>query len=195
MNEIDMEKTVSKQHKKYKTLLADPPWDVMQKGSLGAHNHYNLMTLERIKTMPVADLMEENAHLYLWVTNAVLPFGFEVLKAWGFEFRSIFTWVKPRIGLGNYMRNATEHVLFATRGKAPVKFKGQPTWGFYPLQKHSHKPEELHKMIERLSDGKYLELFARRRQPNWDVWGNEIESDIVIPNYPVPSDKGVENEC
>ena len=194
MNQNNIEKSTAKQQKKFKTILADPPWDVLQKGDHGAIQHYNLMTLERIKAMPIADLAEENSHLYLWVTNGVLPYGFEVLEAWGFKFRSIFTWVKPRIGLGNYMRNATEHVLFATRGKAPVRFKGQPTWGFYPLQDHSHKPEELHKMIERLSEGDYLELFARRRQPGWSVWGNEIDSDIVIPDYPVPSDKVGDNE-
>lgn len=179
-----MESTQAK--KLYKTIIADPPWELDQRGNYGAINHYSLLSLDKIKAMPVADLAQPNAHLYLWVTNGVLPYGFEVLKAWGFEFRSIYTWVKPRLGLGNYMRNATEHVLFATRGKAPVLFKGQPTWGFFPLQEHSHKPEEFHRLVERLSPGPYLELFARRRQPGWDIWGNEVESDINIPGYPVP---------
>jgi N6-adenosine-specific RNA methylase IME4 len=182
--EKSMESTQAK--KLYKTIIADPPWELDQRGNYGAINHYSLLSLDKIKAMPVADLAQPNAHLYLWVTNGVLPYGFEVLKAWGFEFRSIYTWVKPRLGLGNYMRNATEHVLFATRGKAPVLFKGQPTWGFFPLQEHSHKPEEFHRLVERLSPGPYLELFARRRQPGWDIWGNEVESDINIPGYPVP---------
>ena len=114
-----------------------------------------------------------------------LEHGFDVLRAWGFTPRSVFTWVKSRMGLGNYLRNATEHVLLGTRGKAPVKFKTQMNWGFFPIQDHSHKPEELHKIIERVSPSPYLELFARRRQPNWDVWGDEISSDINIPDYPV----------
>jgi len=78
-------------------------------------------------------------------------------------------------------------MLFATRGKAPVLYKSQPNWGFFPVQDHSHKPEEQYAIIERVSPGPYLELFARRRQPGWDAWGNEIESDIVIPGYPVPN--------
>ena len=136
--------------------------------------------------MPVVDLCEENAHCWLWVTNGALQYGFDVLKAWGFEYKSIFTWIKPRLGLGVYLRNCTEHVLFGTRGKAPVMFKGQPNWLFATPQGHSHKPEELYPIIERVSAGPYLELFARREQKGWDVWGDEVTSDVVIPGYPVP---------
>lgn len=176
--------------KKFKTILADPPWNVAQGGSYGAVNHYDLMTVEDIKRMPVADLVEDNAHLWLWTYPAVLEQSFDVVRAWGFEPKSIFTWVKPRLGLGNYLRNATEQVIFATRGRAPIKFKGQINWGMFPVQDHSHKPEELYNIIERCSDGDYLELFARRPVPSdkkWSVWGNEIKSDIIIPNYPVPT--------
>ncbi|MFW3578367.1 MT-A70 family methyltransferase [Vagococcus fluvialis] len=181
--------TIDKNPTKYKTILADPPWDVAQKGKRGAINHYNLMTLDKIKAMPVADLVEEDAHCWLWVTNATLESGFDVLRAWGFEPRSIFTWVKPRLGLGNYLRNCTEHLLLGTRGKAPIQFKGQMNWGFLPLQDHSHKPEEVYDIIERCSEGKYLELFARRPRNNWDVWGNEIKSSVKIQGYPVPEYK------
>ncbi|MBO4127022.1 cytosine methyltransferase [Streptococcus suis] len=191
--------------KKFKTILADPPWEVAQKGQLGAIKHYNLMTVDQIKKMPIAELADDNAHLWLWTYPAVLEQSFEVVRAWGFEPKSIFTWVKPRLGLGNYLRNCTEQMIFATRGKAPIKFKGQINWGFFPVQDHSHKPEEVYSIIERCSDGDYLELFARRPVPsdkNWAVWGNEIKSDIVIPNYPVPdysqnarkANKGGENE-
>jgi N6-adenosine-specific RNA methylase IME4 len=191
---------------KYATILADPPWDTQQKGNYGAIHHYNLMTLDQIKAMPVADLMEENGHVWLWVTNGTLEHGFEVLRAWGCVPRSVFTWLKAfsGLGLGVYLRNHTEHILLGTKGKAPILFKSQPNFGFFPRQDHSHKPEEVHKMIERCSPGPYLELFARRRQPGWDVWGNEIDSDIEILGYPVPNDpakasrkndeKGVENE-
>lgn len=181
----------TKQHvsKKFKTILADPPWEIAQKGKLGASRHYNLMSLEAIKNMPVTDLAEDNAHLWLWTYPAALEQSFEVVRAWGFEPKSIFTWVKPRLGLGNYLRNCTEQMIFATRGKAPIKFKGQMNWGMFPVQDHSHKPEEVYSIIERCSDGDYLELFARRPVPsdkNWSIWGNEIKSDIIIPNYPVP---------
>ena len=174
--------------KKYRTILADPPWDINQGGKRGASSHYALMPLDRIKAMPVADLCEENSHLYLWIPNGLLQEGLDVIKAWGFTFRSPIYWIKPRLSLGNYIRNASETLFFATRGKAPVKFHAQPNWLFAPQQEHSHKPEEQFAIIERLSDGPYLELFARRRQPGWDAWGNEVPggADLIIPDYPVP---------
>lgn len=178
---------ITKNPTKYKTILADPPWDIQQKGkSRGAIRHYNLMTLDRIKAMPIADLVEENAHCWLWVTNATLEAGYEVLRAWGFEPRSIYTWCKPRLGLGTYLRNCTEHLLLGTRGKAPIQFKGQMNWGFMPLQDHSHKPEEIYDIIERCSEGNYLELFARRPRHGWGIWGNEVASDVKIKGFPVP---------
>ena len=153
--------------------------------------HYDLMSLAQIKAMPIADLAEDDAHLWLWVTNGTLRHGYDVAEAWGFTVRSPLTWIKFRLGLGNYLRNATEHVLFATRGRAPVKFNSQPTWINAPVQDHSHKPEEQYALIERVSPGPYLELFARRRPSStadWSVWGNEVDSDIVIPGFPVASD-------
>ncbi|WP_067803931.1 MT-A70 family methyltransferase [Actinomadura formosensis] len=177
---------------KFRTILADPPWDIQQKGGRGAERHYPLMGLERIKAMPVADLAEDNAHLWLWVTNATLRHGYDVAEAWGFTVRSPLTWVKFCLGLGNYLRNSTEHLLFATRGRAPVNFRSQPTWINAPMQDHSHKPEEQFAVIERVSPGPYLELFARRRPSStapWFVWGNQIDADISIPGYPVPSDR------
>lgn len=176
----------------FRTILADPPWDVQQVGSRGASSHYELMTLDRIKAMPVRDIAATDAHLWLWVTNATLRDGYDVAEAWSFTVRSPLTWVKLRLGLGTYLRNATEHLLFATRGKAPVNFRAQPTWFNAPVQAHSHKPEEQYALIERVSDGPYLELFARRRPrstANWSIWGNEVYSDIKVPGYPVPSDR------
>lgn len=174
---------------RFRTILADPPWETHQRGPLGASRHYRLMSLERIKALPVAQLAQPDAHLWLWVTNATLRDGYDVAEAWGFTPRSLLTWIKPRFTLGNYLRNATEHLLLATRGRAPVAYHSQPTWMFAPLQDHSHKPEEQFAIIERVSQGPYLELFARRRPPSnksWAVWGNQIDSDIHIPGYPVP---------
>lgn len=184
-------KPASAATQQFRTILADPPWDVEQKGARGAAEHYPLMTLKQIAAMPIRDLAADDAHLWLWVTNATLRQGYDVAEAWGFTVRSPLTWIKFRLGLGNYLRNSTEHLLFATRGKAPVQFRSQPTWINAPVQDHSHKPEEQYALIERVSPGPYLELFARRRPPsraNWSVWGNEIASDIRIPGCAVPSD-------
>lgn len=179
---------------RFRTIMADPPWDIGQKGRRGAREHYPVLPVERIKALPVAGLAEENAHLYLWVVNGGIREGMDVMEAWGFTYRSPLTWIKPRMGLGNYLRNQTEHLLLGTRGRAPVKFRGQGTWMYAPLQEHSHKPEEQYAVIERLSDGPYLELFARRRQPGWYVWGNEVDADIVLPGFPLPSDVGYQTE-
>jgi len=179
-------------NKRYHTIMADPPWQADQTRDRGAINYYNLMSVDQIKALPVADLAEPDAHFWLWVTQASLRDGYDVLESWGFTPRSVLTWIKPRMGMGHFLRNAAEQVLFGTRGNAPILFKSQPNWVFAPLQDHSHKPEEQYAIIERCSPGPYLELFARRRQPGWDVWGDQIESDITIPGYPVPRVKGQE---
>ena len=165
----------------FATILADPPWDVLQRGGRGAHRHYPLMTAEQIAALPVGKLADTDAHLWLWVTNATLFAGQMVMAAWGFTYRSCLTWVKPGLGLGSsYLRNNTEHLLFGTKGKAPILYRSQPTWLFAPKQDHSHKPEEQYAVIERCSPGPYLELFARRKRQGWQVWGNEVTSDVVL---------------
>lgn len=169
------------------TAVVDPPWDVLQYGSRGAVQHYGLLTPFQIRDLPLADLCAGNAHCWLWVTNGTLRIGYDILEGWGFTPRSIFTWVKPRVGLGTYLRNTTEHCLLGTRGKAPVRFRSQPSWGFFPVQPpHSHKPEEFYDIVERVSPGPYLELFARHPRHGWAAWGDEIASDVVIPGFPVP---------
>lgn len=188
MKEEELKQEAQNEGKRYSVIMADPPWDIQQKGTYGAERHYGLMSLERIKALPVGELASNNAHLWLWVTNATLREGYDVIEAWGFTPRSPLTWIKPRFTLGVYLRNATEHLILGTRGKAPVQFRSQPTWMFAPLQEHSHKPEEQYAVIDRVSgNGSKLELFARRRQPGWDVWGDQIDSDIDIPGYPVPN--------
>lgn len=165
---------------RYRTILADPPWDMQQQGSYGAGKHYPLMRLRQITELPVGQMATTDAHLWLWATNASLPHAFEVMRSWGFTFRSVLTWIKPRFGLGQYLRNQTEHLLLATRGKAPIQFRAQGSWFYAPLQEHSHKPEEQYAIIERCSPGPYLELFARRPRPGWHVWGNEVQSDVTL---------------
>jgi N6-adenosine-specific RNA methylase IME4 len=142
------------------------------------------MTTAEICALPVSRLAEDDAHLWLWVTNGdIFETGPAVMGAWGFSYRSCLTWIKPRFGLGHYLRNQTEHLLFGVRGRAPVLFKGQGTWTYAPLQEHSHKPEEQYAIIERCSPGPYLELFARRKQPGWHSWGNQVECDVRIEDY------------
>ena len=170
----------------FATILVDPPWP-LQSGE----KHYRTMSLARIKALPVGSLAARDAHVWLWTTNALLPKAYEVAEAWGFTVRSPLTWVKFRLGLGGryQLRNATEQLLFCTRGKAPLGSRSQPTWFNAPVTEHSRKPAEQFAIIERVSPGPYLELFARRRpesnQP-WAVWGDQVDSDIRIPGFAVP---------
>ena len=170
----------------FATILVDPPWPLQ-----GGEKHYRTMSLARIKALPVGHLAARDAHLWLWTTNALLPKAYEVAEAWGFTVRSPLTWVKFRLGLGGryQLRNATEQLLFCTRGKAPLGSRSQPTWFNAPVTEHSRKPAEQFAIIERVSPGPYLELFARRRpesnQP-WAVWGDQVDSDIRISGFAVP---------
>ena len=174
---------------KYKTIYADPPWFEVGGGKIkrGADNHYSLM-----KTNAICDLhwnldkiIDDNAHLYLWVTNNFLQDGLDVMKAWGFDYKTMITWKKDRFGLGQYFRGNTEHCLFGVKGMVPYKSidgkRAQGVTGFdAKRQEHSQKPDEMRKMIERVSSGPFIELFARQKTEGWDVWGNEVESDIEL---------------
>lgn len=174
---------------KYKTIYADPPWSESGGGKIkrGADRHYNLMKTKDIIALPVAELAEDQAHLYLWVTNNFLKDGLAVMEAWGFRYVTTITWQKDRIGLGQYFRGNTEQCLFGIKGPAqPYKLRpdgkrAQGKTGFNaPRQEHSVKPEEMREMIELVSYGPYLELFARRPVPGWDVWGNEAPCSIKM---------------
>jgi N6-adenosine-specific RNA methylase IME4 len=182
----------------FRAALCDPPYELHQKGDLGAANHYDLMTDERILGMGEAmkEIMAENSFCFLWVTTATVPLGIKILEAWGYRYTSFYFWAKPRLMLGNTFRNSGELLLLGVRGKGTkVAFKGQPNWGMHALQAHSRKPEETHLIAERLvgGDGPFLELFARRPAPSskhWDFWGNECDATISLAKwgYPVPAD-------
>lgn len=170
----------------FRTILVDPPWPAQS-----GERHYRTMSMDQIQDLPVESLAARNSHLWLWTTNALLPRAYEVAEVWGFTVRSPLTWVKFRLGVsGRYqLRNATEQLLFCTRGDAPLGSRSQPTWFNAPVAEHSRKPAEQFAIIERVSSGPYLELFARRRPESnrpWAVWGDEVEADIRIPGYPVP---------
>lgn len=166
---------------KYKTIYADPPWHESGGGKIkrGADAHYALMKTKDICLLPVQNLAESNAHLYLWVTNNFLEDGLKVIHAWGFEYKTCITWMKEKIGLGQYFRGITEHCLFAVKGNLPYKCtdgkRQQGRTGFIaPKSIHSKKPEEMRQMIEKVSYMPAIELFARKHTEKWDCWGNEV---------------------
>lgn len=171
--------------KKYKTIYADPPWMEHGGGKIkrGADRHYLLMKTKEIMALPVPDLVDpEGCHLYLWTTNNFLPDALEVVRAWGFEYVTMITWLKDRQGLGQYYRGMTEHCIFArTKKGLPYKLldgkRQQGVTGFQEAKGvHSRKPETMRQMIERVSYAPRIELFAREPHAGWDVWGNEVES-------------------
>lgn len=177
--------------KVFSTILADPPWQFQNRTGKMAPEHkrlsrYPTMTLDEIKNLPVTDVLADTAHLYLWVPNALLPDGIEVLKAWGFEYKSNLIWYKirkdggpDRRGVGFYFRNVTEVILFGVRGKnARTLDPGRSQENIIVSQKreHSRKPDEQYALIESCSPGPYLELFARGSRPGWTCWGNQAET-------------------
>jgi len=166
----------------YRTVLADPPWLERGAGQIkrGADRHYPLMQTRDICSLPVRSWAADDAHLYLWVTNNFLEDGLQVVRAWGFRYVTVITWMKDRAGLGQYFRGLTEHCLFAVRGQLPYAMtedghRLQGATGFFeaPRGEHSVKPETLRQMAERVSPGPRLEMFARRPAEGWDLWGNE----------------------
>ena len=158
----------------FTTVVADPPWQYENEATRGsASSHYQTMSMDELCALkiPAAD----DSHLWLWVTNPFLQHGFELLDAWGFEYKTTLTWVKNQIGLGNYLRSATEHVLFATRGSLPIERRDVPTYFVADRQKHSEKPDEFYEIARTCSPGPRLEMFARRKRTGFKAWGLEAE--------------------
>lgn len=160
---------------RFPTIVADPPWRYGNTKTRGAaENHYETMTIEELCALGVADLAADNAHLYLWVTNSFLREGFEVMDAWGFQYKTCLTWVKPQMGLGNYFRGSTEHILFGVRGSLKTLRRDQVNWFEAARRRHSAKPDLFYEVVETCSPGPYLEMFARTaRLGDWHYWGDE----------------------
>jgi N6-adenosine-specific RNA methylase IME4 len=185
--------------RRFSTILADPPWRFINRTGKMAPEHrrlsrYGTMTLVEICALPLRPLTADTAHLYLWVPNALLPEGIEVLRAWGFEYKSNIVWHKVRKdggsdgrGVGFYFRNVTELVLFGVTGKnARTLAPGRRQVNMIETRKreHSRKPDELFDVIEACSPGPYLELFARGSRPNWTTFGNQAEDyEITWDTY------------
>lgn len=161
---------------KFGTIYADPPWVYGNQGTRAATgNHYSGMIVDEICALPISELAADIAHLHLWTTNGFLPDAFRVMSSWGFEYKSCFVWVKPQMGIGNYWRVSHEYLLLGTRGSCVFADKSLMSWAALDRTKHSAKPDEIRRMIEKASPGPRLELFARRLAPGWASWGNQIE--------------------
>jgi N6-adenosine-specific RNA methylase IME4 len=184
--------------RKFKTILADPPWQFQNRTGKIAPEHkrlarYGTLTLDDIKALPVGNAAQETSHLYLWVPNALLPEGLAVMQAWGFNYKSNIVWQKVRKdggpdgrGVGFYFRNVTEILLFGVRGKnARTLQPGRTQVNIMSTRKreHSRKPDEQYKLIEGCSPGPYLELFARGVRPEWTIWGNQADEGYA-PSWP-----------
>lgn len=182
---------------RFGTILADPPWQFQNRTGKVAPEHkrlsrYGTMTLEEIKDLPVAPVAADTAHLYLWVPNALLPEGLEVMRAWGFQYKSNLVWHKIRKdggsdgrGVGFYFRNVTELILFGVRGKnARTLQPGRTQVNYLSSRKreHSRKPDEQYNIIEACSPGPFLELFARGDRSKWVGWGNQAD-DSYEPTW------------
>lgn len=177
----------------FQTVLADPPWRFSNRTGKVAPEHrrldrYSTMELQDICDLRVQDVIAKNAHLYLWVPNALLPEGLKVMEAWGFRYVSNIVWAKRRKdggpdgrGVGFYFRNVTELLLFGVRGSMRTLPPARSQVNMIETRKreHSRKPDEQYPLIEACSPGPYLEMFARYPQPGWAVWGDEAPEEVA----------------
>jgi N6-adenosine-specific RNA methylase IME4 len=166
---------------KFATIVVDPPWDWGDEGDqdqLGrARPDYSTMTIEQLHGLGVADLADDDCHLYLWITNRSLPKGFALMEAWGFRYVTAITWVKPSFGMGNYFRGQTEHVLFGVKGSQALKRKDVGTAFFADRgpDGHSSKPTTFLDLVESCSPGPYVEMFSRLPRDGWVCWGEDAK--------------------
>lgn len=174
-------------------VVADPPWRFRNRTGKVAPEHrrlsrYDTLSCGEIAAMPVAEVVADQSHCYLWVPNALLQDGLAVLEAWGFTYKAMLVWAKRRRdggpdgrGVGFYFRNVTEPVLFGVRGRLRTGPAGRRQVNMIEARKreHSRKPDELYDVVEACSPGPYLELFARYPRPGWTAWGHEAAEEVV----------------
>ena len=205
-------------NQKFKTVYVDPPWQFANRsGKIAPENkkltRYETMSLDDIKSLPVSEITEDEAHLYLWVPNALLPEGLEVMKEWGFTYKTNLIWEKIRKdgkpdgrGVGFYFRNVTEVLLFGvkTKRKSDTFRTLQPGRSQVNLlrsmkREHSRKPDEFITLIEACSPGPYIELFARGTRPGWTLWGDQATGDYeptwnTYANHTVANSEAEKND-
>ena len=172
----------------YSIIYADPPWRYDQKVMQGAADrHYPTMTMDELCALPVADLAARDSALFLWATFPKLPEALQLMKAWGFTYRSVaFVWLKKNKkadswfqGLGFWTRGNAEICLLATRGHPKRQAANIHQFIISPIEFHSKKPDEAReKIVALIGDLPRVELFARQTTPGWDVWGNEVASTL-----------------
>ena len=184
----DLTKAVGR--RKFRTVLADPPWRFDNRTGKVAPEHrrlarYHTMSFAEIGDLPIESMLHTPAHLYLWVPNALLPYGLEVMAKWGFQYKTNLIWYKvrkdggpDRRGVGFYFRNVTEVILFGVRGtNARTLPPGRSQANLIASRKreHSRKPDEQYELIEACSPGPFIELFARGPRKGWFCWGQQAE--------------------
>lgn len=186
----------------YRTVVADPPWPYNNvdgpraapnhrpnswnrpTGAVGSALRYGSLSIDALCSLG-SGIAHQTSHLYLWTTNSFLVEAHIVARAWGFEPKTLLTWGKikhdgtPSMKAGYYYRGATEHVLFAVRGRQRLLGPARPTLYLSPRLPHSVKPEWFYRLCEEQSPPPRVELFARRPRDGWNVWGNEVESNAA----------------
>lgn len=189
---------------KYKTIIADPPWKYDGNGpasskthrpnsfgsSPSSHERYGSMSMQELRNMPIKNMTQDKAHLYLWVTNAFIERGWQLCKDWGFDPKTVVTWGKikndgtPSMKTGYYFRGATEHFIFATKGNLRLKSnKCEPTLFLSERLPHSVKPEWFYDLVNRCSFDNKIELFSRKERYGFDSFGNQAENSIDLSLY------------
>jgi len=183
--------------KRYSVIYADPAWGYESNGTPAAkrpclergdkphsvNHYYETMKPADIMKLPVADICEKDAVLFLWATNPLLPEALETMKQWGFKYKTIITWHKERCkGMGYWFRGHTEHILVGVKGKVKAFRSLEHNIKKLPVEKHSKKPDEFRQMIEKATGnlGNRVELFARNNHEGWDAWGNEVGSSLEL---------------
>lgn len=161
---------------RFNVIVIDPPWRYGKRAEDVTHrgrNQYPDMDVADIGRLPVVDRAETDCVLWLWTTNAFMHDAYHCVDAWGFTPKTILTWAKDRMGVGDWLRGQTEHCIMAVRGKPLVTLSNQTTLLHGPMREHSRKPDEFFELVESLCHGTKLEMFAREPRPGWQVWGAE----------------------
>ena len=162
----------------FSTIVIDPPWSPDDEGDVNQFGRtqptYKTLTIGEIEQLPIRKIAAPDCHIYLWITNRSLEKGFRLLRAWDFRYITCLTWVKPSIGVGNYFRNSTEHILFGVRGSLPLLAKDLPTAFQAPRPgRHSAKPDEFYELAEKASPSPRIDYFARRTRDGWTTFGED----------------------
>jgi N6-adenosine-specific RNA methylase IME4 len=160
----------------FNVIVVDPPWRYESGDSLP----YPTMAFEDIKAIPVRDIADENSILWLWTTNSHLRVAFEVVEAWGFEYKTLLTWVKDRVGTGDWLRGQTEHCILSARGRPVHQLANQTTALNGIRREHSRKPEEFYVLVDQLCPGSKVELFSRQERKGWRAFGNQTDKFLPL---------------